>query len=232
MKIKPLGDSAVIATVGRTLDVAVIGAVQALAAALEADPLPGYIECVPANLSVTVIYDAARMVRGGQHSPYERICRWIGDRAAAAARPAAGTVERRVVIPVCYGGDAGPDLEAVAAAHHLTAAQVVERHSHAEYRVSAIGFAPGFPYLIGLPESLHTPRRPTPRTRVPAGSVAIGGAQTGIYPSASPGGWHLIGRTPLRLFDPLARPPALLQTGDWVQFDTISSEEFRAAMQR
>jgi len=231
MKIATLGDSAVLVGLGETLDVAAVGAVQALAAALEADPLPGFIECVAANLTVTVYYDPTRVPRVEGGSAHDRVCQWIRDRAAVSARRVREVVERRVEIPVCYGGDVGPDLEAVGAAHGLKADEVVALHSGAEYFVSAVGFAPGFPYLGGLPAPLHTPRRATPRTRVPAGSVAIGGAQTGVYPFETPGGWHVIGRTPLRLFNPQGRPPALLQAGDRVRFRRISQEQFQAALQ-
>jgi KipI family sensor histidine kinase inhibitor len=135
-------------------------------------------------------------------------------RAVAAPLPEPRTVE----IPVVYGGADGPDLEAVAALTGHTAEQVVAIHSGAEYLVYFLGFSPGFPYLGGLPESIAAPRLETPRRRVPAGSVAIGGRQTGVYPMASPGGWRIIGRTPARLFQPEADPPVLLRMGDRVRF--------------
>ena len=125
---------------------------------------------------------------------------------------------RLVEVPVQYGGEAGPDLSGLARRHGLLPREVVRLHSEAEYRVFFLGFLPGFAYLDGLPAVLHTPRLATPRTVVPAGSVGIGGAQTGIYPSASPGGWHLIGRTALPLFDAAAQPPTLLQPGDRLRF--------------
>ncbi len=127
-------------------------------------------------------------------------------------------VGRRVDITVAYGGVDGPDLEAVAEHCGFTTDEVVRRHSAAEYVVYFIGFQPGFAYLGGLDAALHTPRRPEPRVAVPAGSVGIGGAQTGIYPLATPGGWQLIGRTALALFDPQAEPPTLLAPGDRVRF--------------
>jgi KipI family sensor histidine kinase inhibitor len=123
-----------------------------------------------------------------------------------------------VEIPVAYGGANGPDLDAVAELTGHTPDEVVAMHSGAEYLVYFLGFSPGFPYLGGLPESIAAPRLETPRRRVPAGSVAIGGQQTGVYPIASPGGWRIIGRTPLRLFDPGADPPVLLRMGDHVRF--------------
>lgn len=135
------------------------------------------------------------------------------------AQPArARALGRRVEIPVVYGGDAGPDLPDVAAHCGLSPDEVVRRHTAAEYVVYFIGFQPGFAYLGGLDEALHTPRRAEPRVAVPAGSVGIGGAQTGVYPLATPGGWQLIGRTTLPLFDPQAEPPTLLAPGDRVRF--------------
>ncbi len=143
------------------------------------------------------------------------------------ARPPGAMPEPRTIeVPVCYGGAYGPDLEDVAALTGRTPEEVVTIHSGAEYLVYFLGFSPGFPYLGGMPESIAAPRLATPRRRVPAGSVAIGGRQTGIYPVASPGGWRIIGRTPLRLFDPDHDPPALLRMGDRVRFVTIRADEF------
>ncbi|HEX5353991.1 MAG TPA: 5-oxoprolinase subunit PxpB [Rhodanobacteraceae bacterium] len=131
-----------------------------------------------------------------------------------------------VVIPVCYGGEYGPDLDAIAAHARLAPDDIVARHGASDYTVAMLGFAPGFPYLLGLDPVLHMPRRANPRTRVPAGSVAIGGAQTGIYPRELPGGWHLIGRTPLALFTPRREPPCVLAPGDRVCFRAIDADEF------
>ena len=228
MKLAPIGDSAVLVTLGEVPDAPTVAAARALVAALDAKPLPGFVECAQANASVTVFYDPARIPAGVRESPFERIGRWIESRALAAGRieiPAG----RQVTLPVCYGGEFGLDLEAVGAAHGLPGDEVVALHSGAEYFVSAIGFLPGFPYLRGLPALLHTPRRKTPRTRVAAGSVAIGGAQTGIYPFETPGGWNLIGCTPWRLFNPYSQTPSLLQVGDRVRFRPITPEEYGAS---
>jgi inhibitor of KinA len=225
MKLAPLGDSAVIVTMGEAPDAVTVAAGCALAAALEARPLPGLIECAQANASITVFYDPARIPKRGGTSPFQRVCRWIEDRAPVTER-AADLSGHQVTLPVCYGGEFGLDLEMVGAARGLTADEVIALHSGVEYFVSAIGFIPGFPYLRGLPERLHTPRRPTPRTRVPAGSVAIGGAQTGIYPFDTPGGWNLIGCTPWRLFNAYSQAPSLLQVGDRVRFRPITPEEY------
>ena len=140
--------------------------------------------------------------------------------------PAAPRDAEAIEIPVCYGGEFGPDLDAVATHCGLEPAEVSARHAAGDYRVAMLGFMPGFAYLLGLDESLHMPRRASPRTRVPAGSVAIGGAQTGIYPRELPGGWQLIGRTPLTLFDPSQAEPALLRPGQRVRFRAIDAAAF------
>jgi KipI family sensor histidine kinase inhibitor len=132
---------------------------------------------------------------------------------------------RLVTIPVFYGGDAGPDLEHAAAACGMDSQSFVEHHSTGHYFVQSLGFMPGFAYLGGLDPALHLTRKNTPAARVPAGSVAIGGSHTGIYPSESPGGWHIIGRTSLTLFDPYAQPPCLLQPGDTVNFVAITEHQ-------
>jgi inhibitor of KinA len=129
-------------------------------------------------------------------------------------------------IPVCYGGECGPDLDGLALHAKLPAAEVIARHCAAEYRVAMLGFAPGFAYLLGLDSTLHAPRHAVPRVRVPAGSVAIGGAQTGVYPRELPGGWRIIGRTPLVLFDASRDPPAVLGPGQRVRFRAIDADEF------
>jgi KipI family sensor histidine kinase inhibitor len=164
----------------------------------------------PAYASILIDFDP----RSIRHRGVERAAAELFAQAASAPLPEPRTVE----IPVAYGGVYGPDLEAVAALTGYTPDEVAALHSGAEYLVYFLGFSPGFPYLGGLPESIATPRLETPRKRVPAGSVAIGGRQTGVYPMASPGGWRIIGRTPLRLFTPNGDPPVLLRMGDRVRF--------------
>jgi 5-oxoprolinase (ATP-hydrolysing) subunit B len=143
---------------------------------------------------------------------------WLQQLWAQAENHLADGAGECVEIPVVYGGEAGPDLEWVAEQAAMSVAQVIELHASPIYQVLCIGFLPGFPYLSGLPAALATPRRETPRTSVPAGSVGIGGAQTGVYPCASPGGWQLIGRTAMRLFDRHASPPCRLRAGDRLRF--------------
>ena len=230
MTISPLGDSAVAVVLGTEIDEPTLRRVRALTAAIRRARAPGIEDVVPAYASVTVFYDPIRLA-GGAAPPLEAVRRLveacvskIGHDVAARS----GEAGREIEIPVCYGGEHGPDLGEVAAHCGLGPDEVIDRHCGAVYEVHAVGFAPGFPYLGGLPSSLRTPRRATPRTCVPAGSVGIGGSQTGVYPFAMPGGWRIIGRTPLVLFQPERTPPALLGSGDRVRFRALSAEEFSA----
>ncbi|SCK11889.1 5-oxoprolinase subunit PxpB [Vogesella sp. LIG4] len=168
-----------------------------------------FIDIVPGMNNLTVILDPAR--HDGAAVLDQLMALW--QQASSAVLP-----QRRVNIPVHYGGEHGPDLAAVAAHCGLSEQEVIARHSAARYTVFFLGFQPGFAYLGGLPPALATPRRAEPRLAVPAGSVGIGGEQTGIYPATSPGGWQLIGRTTLALFDPQREPPSLLLPGDRVRF--------------
>lgn len=168
---------------------------------------PGVTNLHPAYASVLISFDP----RLTTHAELEQAVR-----KAACAAPA--NPPRLIEVPVRYGGESGPDLDDVAAHNHLTPEEVIELHTSAEYLVYFLGFSPGFPYLGGMPEKIATPRLPSPRRHVPAGSVAIGGSQTGIYPLASPGGWRIIGRTDLELFRTDGKPPSLLETGDRVRF--------------
>jgi len=220
MTLSPLGDSAIVAALDGGLDESAVLRVRALAAAIGRSRLAGVVDVVPAFATVTVFYDPARS------GDYDRLCREIENLAARADAALVSQDNRVVEIPVCYGGEFGPDLADVAARRSLAVEKIVALHEGANYFVQAVGFAPGFAYLGGLPEKIHTPRRATPRTGVPAGSVGIGGAQTGVYPLATPGGWNLIGRTPLRLFDAARAKPALLGTGDRVKFRAITPGEF------
>lgn len=223
MTVTPLGDSALVLALGEDGDESALAKVKAVADALSRARIDGVEDVVPAFATVTVCYDAAR---AGPYAAFERHVWEIAGRATEASLGALAT--QVVEIPVCYGGEHGPDIDDVARGAGIPVAQVVALHSGAEYRVHAIGFVPGFAYLGGLPKKLNTPRRTTPRTSVPPGSVAIGGTQTGVYSLPTPGGWNLVGRTPLTMFD-IARPqPALLHAGDRVRFRVISPEEFSA----
>lgn len=227
MQITPLGDSALIVELGEAINEATHLRVQTARRALMAAPLPGVSEAVPAYTTITIFYDPWAAVQAG--APADGIAEWLGTRVRERLKNPPKTAKskpRTVEVPVCYGGEYGPDLGRVAAQASLSPEEAARRHAKAEYRVHLIGFAPGFPYLGGLPKELVTPRHAKPRMTVPAGSVGIGGEQTGIYPQATPGGWNLIGRTPLRLFRPEEDPPVLLQAGDIVKFRPISADEF------
>jgi KipI family sensor histidine kinase inhibitor len=220
MRLSPLGDSAVLIAISDPAHGDQTTRVRAVAAEIERKALPGILDVVPVFGSVAVFFDPVQVTSLGtlQHELSEFV---------AHADAAVVTLEVPLTeIPVCYGGEYGPDLQLIAARTKKTVGEVVALHAGVEYRVHAIGFTPGFPYLGGLPPELASPRRATPRPRVPAGSVGIGGTQTGIYPLETPGGWNLIGRTPLNLFDAGRPGPALVQAGDRVRFRPIGSEEF------
>ncbi|MBL8255004.1 MAG: 5-oxoprolinase subunit PxpB [Pseudoxanthomonas mexicana] len=220
---EPLGDDALLVRFGGRIEADTNAQVHQLAARLR-DRSPCWLrDLVPAYASLAVFFDADRLPNGDAHAA-------VGDTVAAllsdpSSRPSADSVLHEV--PVCYGGEYGEDLVEAAQALGLDAGTLIARHSGPLYTVAMIGFAPGFPYLLGLDSALALPRLATPRTRVPAGSVAIGGAQAGIYPRASPGGWRLLGRTPRVLFDVARAQPALLQPGDRVRFVPIDEATFR-----
>ena len=209
MEIWPASDCSLLVSFGDAISLEPHQQVLKLMRAFPELPL-GIRNMHPAFASVLIDFDPRRRSR----SDIESIVR-KKMAEPVEARPLEGRV---VEIPVRYGGEFGSDLESVARHTGLSAERVVELHASVDYRVYFLGFSPGFPYLGGMPAELATPRLPAPRKRVPAGSVAIGGAQTGIYSVESPGGWRLIGHTALRLFDAAAEPPALLQMGDRVRF--------------
>lgn len=216
-RLVPCGDRALLVYLGDAIDSAVNARVHALARALRQNPHPALVEVTPSYHCLMVEYDPVRL-------PFAQLEELVRSTAAQAAESnaAPGPLE----IPVCYGGEMGADLESVAAQTGMTPDEVIQRHTAPLYRVYCLGFSPGFPYLGGLDPALAVPRLAEPRTRVPGGSVGIGGSQTGIYPAPSPGGWQLIGRTPLRLFDPFREPPALLEPGQTVRFISITPEQF------
>jgi len=214
MTLIDCGDRAVAVPVEVLDPAARLAAVRGLAAALEQAALPGVTDVVPSPGRVTAIYDPLRIA--GHEALRTRI-----EAVVASAEAAVVGLADRHELPVCYGDDLGPDLDEVCAAHALDRDRFVELHTGADYVVEALGFLPGFGYLAGLPARLATPRRATPRRVVPAGSVGIGGGQTGAYPCASPGGWNLVGSTPARLFDASRPRPALLAVGDRVRFLAI-----------
>lgn len=227
MRISPVGDRALRIELGTTIDEATQQRVQAACAALDAAAIPGFAELVPAYTTITVHYDPRIAAEAG--APADDIVGWLSTRAELALDKLPPKPTRKgntVEIPVCYGGEFGPDLARVAAQAKLSPEEVIRRHSEGRYVVHLVGFSPGFPYLGGMDVALATPRLAQPRAQVPAGSVGIAGVQTGVYPVATPGGWNLIGRTPLKLFRLEDDPPALLQAGDRVKFKAITRDEF------
>lgn len=221
IRFLPCGDSAVTVEFGNAIEPRLNQAVHAFAAAAEALGLPAIREVVPTYRSATVHYLPWLL-------DFEHIQARLAPLARQAAEQAASGPETGPVteIPVLYGGDYGPDLGEVAAHCGLDPAQVIRLHSAPAYRIFMLGFTPGFPYLGGMDPRLTTPRRSQPRVSIPAGSVGIAGGQTGVYPIRSPGGWQLIGRTPLKLFDPAREKPILLQAGGAIRFVPIDEQTF------
>jgi inhibitor of KinA len=212
------GDRGLLVEYGDRIDPEINARVRTMDMVLAAFPIDGIQEVVPTYRSLLVIYDPLVTTPA-------KLAHDIEERELHTGKmvlPSPRTVE----IPVCYGGDFGPDIEHVANFHGLEVEDVVAIHTRIPYRVYMIGFTPGYPFMGGLPESLHTPRLETPRTLVPEGSVGIANDQTGIYPVASPGGWQLIGRTPLKLFSPDKENPFLFKTGDNLKFVPVSVDAF------
>lgn len=212
------GDRGLLVEYGDAIDPEINRKVRSMAMALGEKKLPGILEYIPTYRSIIIVYDPS----GTDASKIKDQVLALEEQLSEISIPPPETVK----IPVCYGGDLGPDMEFVAKTHDLAVEDVVRIHSELEYQIYMIGFTPGFPFLGGLPEVLHTPRLQTPRKVVPAGSVGIANNQTGIYPIDSPGGWQLIGRTPLSLFDPRNLNPFLLKAGDKLKFYPISLEEY------
>lgn len=222
--IQPASDHSILVSFGHRISRRAREKVQSFTARLLASRFDFIVNIHPAYASVLIAFDPFQI----SHPEVESHLLSLLNDPPAQTETAARTIE----IPVCYGAAFGPDLEAVAAHHHLVPEEVVRLHAEGVYQVAFIGFTPGFPYLEGLSARLATPRLPSPRTRVPAGSVAIGGAQTGIYPIATPGGWRIIGRTPVDLFVPERTSPSLLSIGDHVRFRPVSRAEFDRLRER
>ena len=234
MEIAPLGDAALVVRIRDRFEDApekTLNDVLNVLQRLEDAQIPGIIELAPAYTTVAVFFDPARVIDAAGEP--DCVMEWLTQKiyetlTHGKRKQVKHAAARWVEIPVCYDPEFALDLDHVADHAQMSPKEIVDLHSAAEYRVNCIGFTPGFPYLTGLPGKLATPRRATPRKEIPTGSVAIGGAQTGIYPQVSPGGWNVIGRTPLRLFDPQKDPPVLLRAGNRVRFRAIAREEFEA----
>ncbi|MFX3622519.1 MAG: 5-oxoprolinase subunit PxpB [Ectobacillus sp.] len=222
--LHPLADNAVIVQFGEYIEEQVYERVQAFSKYLEHQPLPWMVEYIPAFTTVTLFYDPMFYYRHA--SPYEVVCHNLESILQTLENTQAQ--EKKIVeIPVCYGGEFGPDLEFVARHNKLSPQQVIDIHQNGTYLVYMIGFAPGFPYMGGMDERIAAPRKQSPSLAIPAGSVGIAGKQTGIYPIETPGGWQIIGKTPLPLFRPDHKNPSLLQAGDEIRFVSITPQQFQ-----
>ncbi|MBO4290099.1 MAG: 5-oxoprolinase subunit PxpB [Lachnospiraceae bacterium] len=220
IRFLPAGDTAVVAEFGNEISESINRRVHAFAEALNAAPIPGIRELVPTYRSLMIHYDP-RVIR------YQPLLDALSALSAENDASAGGGISREVlVIPVLYGGEAGPDISNVAEKNGLTEEEVIALHSAPDYRIYMLGFTPGFTYLGGMDPRLETPRLTTPREKIPAGSVGIAGMQTGVYPIDSPGGWQLIGRTPVRFYDPDRAEPILPRAGLYIRFRPVSKEDY------
>jgi inhibitor of KinA len=216
----PAGDRALVVELGDAIDPAVNQRIRGLSVALERRAIEGVLETVPTYRSLLVHYDPARVTPDALRRAITGVERQLGEIELPAPRV--------IEVPTVYGGEFGPDLGDVAAHTGLTEDEVIAIHAGSDYLVYMMGFITGFPYLGGMSARIATPRLATPRTVVPAGSVGIAQQQTGIYPVASPGGWRLIGRTPLRWFDPSHHPPVPVEMGDYIRFVPIALADYEA----
>ena len=214
----PGGDKAIFVEFGDVIDPQVNRRVRHLMLATQKTGIPGVIEMVPTYRSLLVYFEPLQI---RAQKLQETLCS-LARQLMESELPKPKLVE----IPTVYGGEYGPDLQFVASYNNLSVSEVVQIHTATPYLIYMIGFMAGFPYLGGMSPRIAAPRLETPRMKIPAGSVGIAGSQTGIYPAESPGGWRLIGRTPLQLFDPSQEPPALFQAGDYLIFVSITPEEF------
>lgn len=220
--ILQINETSALIEFGNKIDKEINKKIRIFCAYLDKKPFYGLIEYIPYFSSVSVIYNPV-MIKSDE--PFNTVKLMLQD-ILSKLDFSCDYEENIVEIPVCYGGKFGEDLEYVAKVNNLTPDEVIGIHSSGEYLVYMIGFAPGFPYLGGLSEKIHTPRRKSPRTAIPEGSVGIAGSQTGVYPIQTPGGWQIIGRTPLKLFDLNSEQKTLLKCGDIAKFYPISHDEY------
>jgi inhibitor of KinA len=223
-----LSERAVTLEFGHSIDRALLQQITTFNRAITDNPFPGFLSSVPAYNTLTLFYDPVLVLRSTQlpgRSGFEKVSAYVNQ---LRIEESCATIadDLIVTIPVCYGGRFGPDLADVAELHKITSAEVIRLHTSSTYLVYMIGFIPGFAYLGGLDDQLNTPRRATPRPAVAAGAVGIAGAQTGVYPLVTPGGWQIIGQAPLKMFDANRLQPSLLKTGDRVVFKAVDEIEF------
>jgi inhibitor of KinA len=228
MRIYPLNERAITIELGESISEDVHGRVMSLRDEILEKSFAGILDVVTAYTTVTVYFDPdliSNSILQGK-TPLQKMTQFVSEKAISLKEGKDNTVNSVITIPVCYHHDFAFDLQWVASHHNTTDEEIVRRHTNMEFTVFMIGFTPGFPYMGILPSDLESPRKQNPRIQVPAGSVGLAGKQTGIYPSATPGGWQIIGRTPLTLFDAKSARPSLLKPGDKVRFESISKDEF------
>ena len=220
MRILTVGDCAVSVEFGQEISLEINHKVMALKMVLERETIRGIVELIPTYCSLLIQYDPMDLRYGQLRDRLEALVTQLDE----VEMPPKQVVE----IPVAYGGEYGPDLGEVARAHNISEEDVIKLHSEPEYPIYMLGFVAGFPYLGGMNKAIATPRKKSPRLKIEAGSVGIAGEQTGIYSVESPGGWQIIGRTPLKLYDVNRNEPVLLKAGQYIKFKPITKEEFRA----
>ena len=219
IKICTAGDSSVLIEFGREISPEINAQITAVVRLIKAQHIEGVTDMIPAFASLLINYDPRVVSYAGLRARLEKLLK---------LEISGETSESRIFeIPVCYGGEYGPDLQNIADHAGLTPDEVIKIHSAKDYLIYMLGFLPGFSYLGGLDDRIHTPRLANPRIRIPAGSVGIGGSQTGIYPLDSPGGWQLLGMTPVKTYDPEREVPILFEAGDYIRFVPVSEEEYQ-----
>lgn len=224
--VSPLGDEAVVMDFGGEVTSEKQKYIMNVSTYLDDNPIPGMVEYIPAYTTITIFYNVMEVLaKSAGANVFDFVLDEI-EQMVSQFPEGSETQSNIIEIPVCYGGEFGPDLEIVARQNNLSKQEVIDIHVSGDYTVHMIGFAPGFPFVGGMSDKIATPRKASPRLQIPSGSVGIAGGQTGVYPIETPGGWQLIGRTPTKLFRPDKEIPILLKAGDSIRFFPISEEAY------